>query len=175
MRVDVCAGGQRVFTEAFDGEHAWQLPGNAQHGVLASPAGAAALRHSGQSPTNILGLHEMIEHGHHLNFVGREEVAGILYYVIELALDDGFVTRYYMDRASFMIIRARVRKALHPDIDPSVTTIETVWSDFREISGVRVAFQATDIDLPTGKVLETSTLLDVRANVATDELLFQMP
>jgi hypothetical protein len=175
MRIDVFIDGQRVFTEAFDGERGWQLPAGAEHGLLANAGGAAALRHSGQLPTNILGLHEMTDHGHHLDFVGREEVSDVLYYVILLTLDDGFVTRYYMDPATFMITRARVRKALHPDVDPTVTTIETVWSDFQQIAGVRFAFRATDTDLATGKLLQTTTLLDLRPNLPSEDLLFQMP
>lgn len=175
MRIDVFIDGQRVFTEAFDGQRGWQLPGGAKHAVLANAGGSAALRHSGQLPTNILGLHEMTEHGHHLDFAGREEVAGVRYYVIVLTLDDGFVTRYYIDPTTFMITRARVLKALHPDIDPTVTTIETVWSDFPQVAGASFAFLATDTDLATGKLLQVTTLLDLRPNLPTDESLFQMP
>ena len=175
MRIDVFIDDKRVFTEAFDGDHGWQQPGDAEHGALANAGGAAALRRSGQLPINILGLHEMADHNHHLEFVGREDVAGVLYYVVVLTLDDGFVTRYYLDPASFLITRARVRKALHPDIDPTETTIETVWSDFRQIAGVRFAFQATETDLATGKLLQTMTLQDLRPNLPTEDPLFQMP
>jgi hypothetical protein len=76
-----------------------------------------------------------------------------------LTLDDGFATRYYVDPASFLITRSRVRKALHPDADPTPTTIETVWSDFRQVAGVRFAFAARDTDLATGTLLQTTTLL----------------
>jgi hypothetical protein len=175
MRIDVFIGGQRVFTEAFDGEHGWQLPGGENHARLASQDASAALRHSGQLPTNILGLHEMARHGHRLDYVGVEEVAGATYYAVDLTLDDGFRTRYYIDPTSFLITRARVRKALHPDLDPTPTTIETVWSDFRRVARVSFAFQETETDLIAGKLLQTSTLLDVKANTAIDDGLFRMP
>jgi len=175
MRIDVFVDGRRVFTEAFDGERAWQQPGGAERGAPASVAGTAALRHSGQLPTNILGLHEMTSHGHHLELAPREEVAGVSYHVIVLTLDDGFQTRYYLDPATLMIVRARVRKALHPDIDPAVTTIETVWSDFRQIAGVRFPFRATETDLTTGELLQTTTLLDLRSPSGAAADLFQMP
>jgi hypothetical protein len=175
MRIDVFIDGKRVFTEAFDGERGWQLPGGAEHAVLASAGGAAALRHSGQLPTNLLGLHEMAGHGHRLELAGVEDVAGVRYHVVVLILDDGFETRYYIDPVTFQIARARVRKALHPDLDPTPTTIETVWSDFREIAGVRFAFQAHDTDLATGKLLQTTTLLHIASNRPVDDRLFQMP
>jgi len=175
MRIDVFIDRQRVFTEAFDGEHGWQQPAGAEHGVLASAGGAAALRRSGQMPTNILSLHEMTAHGHRLDLAARENIAGVLYHVIQLTLDDGSVTRYYLDPVTFMITRARVRKALHPDVDPTETTIETVWSDFRQIAGVHFPFLATDIDLASGRLLQTTTLLDLRPNLPTEESLFQLP
>jgi hypothetical protein len=175
MRIDVFIGRDRVFTEAFDGERAWQMRRGETHGVPASPTGTAALRHSAQLPTNILGLHEMAGHGHRLQLAGREEVAGVRYHVVVLTLDDASTTRYYVDPATFFITRARVRKALHPDIDPTVTTIETVWSDFRSVAGVRFAFQAHDTDLATGKLLQTTTLLELRANQNVDERLFALP
>jgi hypothetical protein len=175
MHIDVFIGGQRVFTESYDGERGWQLPAGATHGTLSSAGGTAALRHSGQLPNNILGLHEMAAHGHRLDFAGREEIAGVHYYVVVLTLDDGFVTRYYIDPESFLLTRARVHKALHPDADPTPTTIETVWSDFRQVAGARFPFQAADTDLATGKLLQTTTLLDLRANVPLEESLFQMP
>jgi hypothetical protein len=174
MHIDVFIDGKRVWTEAFDGEKGWQMPGDAQHGTLAR-AGASALRHSAQLPNNLLGLHEMESHGHKLEYAGREAIDDKDYYIILLTLDDGFTTRYYLDPASFFITRARVRKALHPDADPTPTTIETVWSEFRPIGGVQFAFQAKDTDLATGKLLQTTELLDLKANPPLGDKLFQMP
>lgn len=174
MRIDVTIDGRRVWTEAYDGKGGWQLPGGEERAVP-SVAGAAALRHSGQLPTNILGLHEMAGHGHRLDYAGREEIGGVLYHVVVLTLDDGFVTRYYLDPSSLLIARARVRKALHPDLDPTETTIETVWTDVRQVAGVPFAFQANDTDLATGKLLQTTTLLDLQANRPIDDSLFLMP
>jgi hypothetical protein len=175
MRIDVFIEGRRVFTEAFDGQDGWQQPGGEEHAKPASAAGTAALRHSAQMPTNILGLHEMAGHGHRLHRIGRTEVAGVSYEAIGLILDDGSQTTYFLDPATFLIARARVRKALHPDIDPTVTTIETVWTDFRRVAGVRFAFQASDTDLATGKLLQTTTFLDVQVNPPADDALFRMP
>ena len=175
MRIDVFIGARRVFTEAFDGTNGWQLPADAASAKLASPEGAAALRHSAQLPTNVLGLHEMAAHGHRLDLAGREEIDGIRFYAVDLTLDDGFRTRYFVDPKSFLVTRSRVRKALHPDNDPTPTTIETVWTDFRSVSGVLFPFAARDTDLATGKLLQTTTLLEMTANRPTGDELFRMP
>lgn len=175
MRIDVFIGGKRVFTEAFDGVNGWQMAGDAERAKAASPEGAAALRHSAQLPTSVLGLHEMAAHGHRLELAGREEIGGAPYYAVVLTLDDGFETRYSLDPSSFLVTRSRVRKALHPDNDPTPTTIETVWSDFRRVSGVLFPFEARDTDLATGKLLQTTTLLEMSANRPADDGLFRMP
>jgi hypothetical protein len=49
-----------------------------------------------------------------------------------------------------------------------------VWSDFRPVAGVQFAFQARDTDLATGKLLQTTELLDLKANPPLDEQLFQL-
>jgi len=175
MRIDVFMEGKRVFTEGYDGERGWQMADGAAKGSPAAPDGSAALRHSGQLPTNILGLHEMQAHGHALEYAGREEVEGVSYHVVELTLDDGFATRYYLDPTNYLIARARVRKALHPDADPTKTIIETVWSDVRDVAGVRFAFEVRDTDFATGTLLSTTTLLELKCNEPLDEQLFLMP
>jgi hypothetical protein len=175
MRIDVSIGGKRVFTEAFDGRNGWQRAGDDAPAKAASADGSAALRHSAELPTNVLGLHEMGAHGHRLALIGREEIGGTLYYAIDLTLDDGFTTRYFVDPESFLVTRSRVRKALHPDNDPTPTTIETVWSDFRRVSGVLFPFEARDTDLATGKLLQTTTLLEMNANRPADDGLFPAP
>jgi hypothetical protein len=175
MRIDVFMEGKRVFTEAFDGKRGWQMPGGEERAVEAGSDGSAALRRSGQFPTNILGLHEMEGHGHKLEYAGREDVGGIAYHAVVLTLDDGFATRYYIDPGSYLIARARVHKALHPDIDPTPKIIETAWTDFREVAGARFSFQGSDTDLATGKLLQTTTLLEITPNAPLDENLFQMP
>lgn len=174
MRIDVFMEGKRVWTEAYDGTVAWQRAGDDQKAVPAGP-GAAALRNSAQLPTNLLGLHEMASHGHRLENAGREEIDGVSYHAIVLTLDDGFVTRYYLDPESYLIVRSRVTKALHPDVDPKPTRIETRWSDFRETAGVRMAFQAVDTDLATGKWIQSTTLLEVTAGPPLAHALFEMP
>jgi hypothetical protein len=46
-------------------------------------------------------------------------------------------------------------------------------SDFREISGVRFAFASTEIDLNTGKLLESTRIKEVKVNPPIDEAIFR--
>ena len=172
MRIDVQAGGKQVFTEAFDGQQGWQSHDQSEP-EPASPKAAAALRHGVELPGKLFGLHEMKQRGHKIDLVGRETVDGIDYYVLRLTFGDGYTTSLYVDPQSWLITRRRDVRPLHVDVDPTPTTIEQRISDFREIAGVRFAFASTEIDLKTGKQLESTKVGRIKVNPPIDESIFK--
>ena len=171
MRIDVSAGGKHVFTEAFNGERGWQWNGKGEP-VDASPKATAALRHGVELPGKLFGLHELKQRGHQIQLVGREKVDGTNYYVLRLTLVDGYTTTLYVDPKTWLIMRRRDFRALHVDIDPTPTTIETRTSDFRTVSGVVFGFANTETDLGTGKVLERTTVRTIKINSDFDAAIF---
>jgi len=172
MRIEVQAGGKQVFTEAFDGQQGWQSHDQSEP-EPASPKAAAALRHGVELPGKLFGLHEMKQRGHKIDLVGRETVDGIDYYVLRLTFGDGYTTSLYVDPQSWLITRRRDVRPLHVDVDPTPTTIEQRISDFREIAGVRFAFASTEIDLKTGKQLESTKVGRIKVNPPIDESIFK--
>ena len=172
MRIDVQAGGKQVFTEAFDGQQGWQSHDQSEP-EPASPKAAAALRHGVELPGKLFGLHEMKQRGHKIDLVGRETVDGIDYYVLRLTFGDGYTTSLYVDPQSWLITRRRDVRPLHVDVDPTPTTIEQRSSDFREVAGVRFAFASAEIDLKTGKELESSKIISVKVNPPLDQSIFK--
>ncbi len=167
MRIDVYSGEERVFTEAFDGRSGWQLGGDGEPARDATPEGSAALWHGTQYPTNILGLHEMAARGH------RVELAGG--HALRLVLSDGWEMRYTLDPATHLITRAQDERALHPDLDPTVKRLETVWSDYRPLGGTLKPFRSIQIDLATGQVLQTATITKAEVNPPLEPALFARP
>jgi hypothetical protein len=172
MRIDVQAGGKQVFTEAFDGQQGWQSHDQSEP-EPASPKAAAALRHGVELPGKLFGLHEMKQRRHKIDLVGRETVDGIDYYVLRLTFGDGYTTSLYVDPQSWLITRRRDVRPLHVDVDPTPTTIEQRISDFREVASVRFAFASTEIDLKTGKQLESTKVGSIKVNPPIDELIFK--
>ncbi len=57
-------------------------------------------------------------------------------------------------------------RPLHVDVDPTPTTIEQRMSDVRKVSGVTFSFANREVDLKTGKVLETTTVRAITVNPA---------
>src|ERR671931_411430 len=73
MRIDVNAEGKHVFTEAFDGQSAWEGKGEQKP---ATEKATAALRHGVELPGKLFGLHELRARGHRMKSIGREQIDG---------------------------------------------------------------------------------------------------
>lgn len=170
MRIDVITKGKHVFTEAFDGDRAWQWKGNTVE--EASPKGTAALQHGVELPGKLFGLHELRQRGQRVDLVKRETIDGTNYYALRITLTDGYTTTLYVDPSSWLITRRRDVRPLHVDVDPTPTTIESRFSDFRKIDDVLFAFVSTDADLATGKILETTSVRSVKLNPQFDASIF---
>jgi hypothetical protein len=164
MRIDVYMGGTRVYSEGCDARRAWDLPADASHAEDSSAAGAAALRHGLEYPTNLLGLHEVTSRGHHLSYAGREEIDDVNYHVLRLTLADGFTTYFYVNPRTWLIERQRDERALHPDADPAKKWIEQRFGDYRTVEGRKVAFKGQQYDLRNGTLLQSSSVTQIETN-----------
>ncbi len=96
MRIDVSAEGKHVFTEAFDGQSGWQWEGKGEQKPATEKA-TAALRHGVELPGKLFGLHEVKARGHRMKSIGREQIDGVNYYVLQLILNDGCAVSLYVD------------------------------------------------------------------------------
>ena len=172
MRIDIMAAGKPVYTEAFNGERAWQWQEGSGDPIDESPKATAALRHGVELPGKLFGLHEMQGRRDQVELAGREIIDGIDYYVLRLTFPDGHKTALYVNPNNWLITRRHDLRPLHPDIDPKPTTIETRTSDFRRVAGVDFGFASVDCDLGTGKVLETTTVRAIRVNPQFDQSIF---
>jgi len=170
MRIDILDHGQRVYMERFDGARGWQWSGKEEREEGVVPT--AALRHGVELPGNLFGLHELQKRGHRLELTGREKVDGVDYYVLRLVFADGYESSLYVDPQTWRITRRRDVRALHPDVDPIKTTIESRKSDWRQVDGLWFAFASEDVDLNTGKILETSTVKETKVNPTIDPAIF---
>ncbi len=174
MRIDITAEGERVYTERFDGTKAWQWQkekGEQEEG----PKPTAALRLGVELPGNLFGLHEMRGRGHRLELRAREKLDGINYHVVHLTFTDGDETSLYVDPETWRITRRRDVRALHPDVDPTPTTIESRKSNWRQVDGVWFAFGGEDIDVKTGEVIEITKVKEINVNPPLDPALFAKP
>jgi hypothetical protein len=175
MRIDVYAGGARVYSEGYDGRAAWQWPGGAARGDPESATATAALQHGVYLPGKVLGLHELRGKGIKVDAVGREVLGGTDYYLLRLSFSDGFATWLYLNPTTFLIERTRARRPVHPDLDPTVQWLETQYDDFRTVGGIVRAFRDRQVDVRAGAVLSSTELQSVQLNVPLVEAVFARP
>jgi hypothetical protein len=171
MRIDVRAEGRHVFTEAFDGRNGWQWEGKGEQ-MPATEKATAALRHGVELPGKLFGLYELRARGHKMKSIGREQIEGVNYYVLQLILNDGAAISLYVDPNSWLVTRRRDVRPLHVDVDPTPTTIEQVSSDFHVVEGVKFPFATAETDLNTGKLLESTITKSVKINPTLLPTLF---
>jgi hypothetical protein len=175
MRIDIFADGERVFTEAFDGERGWELAQGQAVGKEASEKGNAALQHGIEFPFKLFGLHELPSRGHRLELLGRERIDGINYIAVGLTLADGFHVTYYIDPTTALISRSRERRALHVDVDPTEQLIESRYEDYRRVAGVLYPFRQVATNLANGQWLSRDAVLAMKVNPTIDPQVFQRP
>src|SRR5438105_8727493 len=173
MRIDVNAGGNHIFTEAFDGQKGWQWEGKGSAQKASTEKATAALRHGVELPGKLFGLYELKSRGHRIELDGREKIDGINYYVLRLTLNDGYCTTLYVDPKTWLITRRRDVRPLHVDVDPTPMTIEQHNSDFRTVAGVQLALASSETDLQSGKVLESAVVRSVKINPPLAPSIFE--
>ena len=118
---------------------------------------------------------ELTERGHQLEFVGQEELDGTLYFVLKFTYADGAPIWRYINANHWLIERSREKKALHPDMDPTQTIIETRSSDFREVAGILRPFHDIQIDTQTGETLQTTQVQEMIVNPSLAPDYFNAP
>lgn len=171
MRIDVSAQGKHVFTEAFDGRNGWQWEGKGEQ-MPATEKATAALRHGVELPGKLFGLHELRARGHKMKSIGRDQIDGVNYHVLQLILNDATAVSLYVDPNSWLVTRRRDVRPLHVDVDPTPTTIEQVSFDFHDVEGVKFPFATAETDLNTGKLLESTITKSVKINPTLPPTLF---
>jgi hypothetical protein len=169
--IDVSTEGKHVFTEAFDGQYGWQWEDKGEQ-KPATERATAALRHGVELPGKLFGLHELKARGHRMKSIGREQIDGVNYYVLQLILNDGYAASLYVDPNSWLITRRRDVRPLHVDVDPRPTTIEQVSSDFHHVDGVKFPFATAETDPNTGARLESTITKSVKINPTLPPTLF---
>ena len=172
-RVDVMVDGELVFTEAYDGNRAWQLSAGQAAPVEASPEGTGALRRGAMK--NLYGLHELPGLGHRLDLLDPVEIDGVAHHPVRVAWKDGFESVVYLDADTLLITRERSESALHPDADPTRTRRESRHSDFREVGGLRWPFRSGEWDLDTGDRLQRTEIERLIVNPDLDPAIFEWP
>ena len=150
FRIDIYDKGRHVFCEGLDAEGPWIWPGDSAQARQGVPEAKASGLTGIQF--NLYGLKQFPALGHRLFADGREEIQGVTYHVLRVALKGAYDTYLYLDPATFLIARRRDFRPNHPDLNPAKEKLETQFSDYRRVGGIMNAFLQHQVALATGKI-----------------------
>lgn len=174
MRIDIHDDtGAVVFTEAIGPDGGWQLRQPGTDAEDLSPEGEKALQRGLVS--NLYGLHELSALGYHLYAHGTVTQDGENFRVVEVVAPDDHVQYLYLGARSFLVERELEKAALHPDIDPTVTSQLILHDDFREAAGVLFAHRARTVDRDEDRIIQSTVITRLRVNEPYDEARFRRP
>ncbi|HJQ38613.1 MAG TPA: tetratricopeptide repeat protein [Thermoanaerobaculia bacterium] len=98
-------------------------------------------------------LGELRGHGSRVELGAEETIGGRPAYRVIVTTRDDFAHDYFIDKENFLLLADRYHAPVHA-FGESVKT-EGRFSDWRDVSGVLIPFKAYEVDLATGKELNS--------------------
>lgn len=146
------------FREGYDGS-AWEW--YRSPGVVVRTVGAAnaAMRHN-LDPDGPFSDYR--EKGSRIERVADGDVGGRPAYGIVLTLRDGESALYLLDQKTFLIAAVRKTAPIHA-FGKAVATEERA-GDYRAVDGILFSFSSTEVEIATGKVLNSMTWGAIEVN-----------
>jgi len=170
LRVRMLHGGELVFTEGYTGSRSWEGPPEKED-CTPGPAATAATRHAAEQFDDPLIAARQT--GAAVHVIGREQLGERSAYRVDVTEADGTAGSFYLDAETALLVRARSRRALHPNQAERV--IEVVYDDYRPVSGVLYPFRALERDQTTGEPLTVMRVDWMEANVPLTDSAFAPP
>jgi outer membrane lipoprotein-sorting protein len=153
--------------QAFDGDQAWMIaPMMGQTEPMQLPADIAeAVRGEADFDGPLVDYEQK---GNRIRVLGTDEVEGVDAVKLEITLQNGAVTIYYLDARSLLPIKT----ASDRTVQGMPMHVETLLGDYREVGGLMVPFS---IRILQGGEIQTLTIDTIEHNIAIDDALFRMP
>jgi hypothetical protein len=155
--------------EGYDGS-AWEYYADPGVVIRTVGAAAAATRHS----TEIIdSLVDYKTQGTRIELLGTETFAGAPAYELHVVLADGFEKEVFVDQQSFLIIGDRRSAPIHA-FGKSVRS-ENRIGDYRRVDGVLFPYAIREIEIATGRELNSNTVKSMVVNEPLDPSFFSPP
>ena len=157
------------FREGYDGS-AWEW--YRSPGIVVRTVGAAnaAMRHNLDPDGPFSDYHDK---GSQIERVADATIAGRPVYGILLTLRDGARALYLIDQTTFLISAVRKAAPIHAFGAP-VSTEERV-GDYRPVDGVLFSFRSTEVEIASGKELNSMTWGTIETNKSLPAEWFSPP
>jgi len=155
--------------EGYDGS-AWEYHGDPGVVIRVVGAAAAATRHGTEMFDSLVDYKAL---GTRVDLSGVEEFAGRPAYKLHVTLADGFEKELFVDQQSNLIIGDRRSAPIHAFGDP--VRSENHIGDYRPVSGVLSPFSIKEVEIATGRELNSNTVQSLEVNKILDPSFFSPP
>ena len=155
--------------EGYDGS-AWEYYREPGIVIRTVGAAAAAARHGTELFDSLVDYKAM---GTLIVSSGSETFAGKPAYKLHVTLADGFEKDVFVDQQSFLIIGDRRSAPIHAFGEP--VRSENHFEDYRPVNGVLFAYSVKEIEIATGRELNSNTVRSITVNEQLDPAFFGPP
>jgi len=124
---------------------------------------------------NLYGMHEIRDLGYSLVLLGTSTRNGINYWEVEQVASDGFSEHIFVQQDTYLVGSEKETSALHPDLDATQETQETVYSHYKETAGVLFPEKSEKRNLASGAIMQTIIVKSRQVNVPRDRIHFERP
>jgi Tetratricopeptide repeat len=155
--------------EGYDGS-AWEYYADPGVVIRTVGAAAAAARHGTEIIDSLVDYKAV---GTRIELVGRDTFAGRAAYKLHVTLADGFEKEIYVDPVSFLIVGDRRSAPIHAFGD--AVRSENRIGDYRAIGGVLFPFKIQEVEIATGRELNSNTVRSLTVNEPLDAAFFSPP
>ncbi len=155
--------------EGYDGS-AWEYYGDPGVVIRTVGAAAAAARHGIEIIDSLVDAKLM---GTRVELSGTEQFAGKSAYKLHVTLADGFEKDLFLDSETFLIVGDRRSAKIHAFGEPVLS--ENRIGDYRAVSGVLFPFRITEIEIATGRELNSNVVQSIEINKPLDPSFFGPP
>jgi hypothetical protein len=155
--------------EGYDGS-AWEY--YADPGVVLRTVGAAAAatRHGTEIIDSLVDYKSL---GTRIEMAGPDTFAGNPAYKLHVTLEDGFEKDVFIDQKSFLIIGDRRSAPIHAFGAP--VRSENRIGDYRSVNGVLFPYTSREVEIGTGRELNSNTVRSIMVNEQLDPSFFGPP
>jgi hypothetical protein len=169
MHMEISINGRNV-VRVYDGKSSGWVINQFAENKDVQPMDAADLRNIADESDFDGPLVDYQSKGNHLELQGKDEVAGRQTYKLQLTNKNGDVRTYFFDASTFLLIKWEGKVV----VDDHDTPLETFFSDYRDVHGVKFAFEV-DSDTPGKPQQKKITIEKIEIDPKIDEARFAKP
>lgn len=155
--------------EGFDGS-AWEYYSDPGVVLRTVGAAAAAARHGTELVDSLVDAAML---GARVELVEEGPFAGHPAYKLHVSFADGYEKEMFLDRQSFLILGDRRSAPVHAF--GAAVQSENRYADYRPVNGVLFHFAEQEVEIATGKELNSVTMQSITANESFDVSYFSPP